>query len=235
MKYFKALINLPFLLFPCAFLGQVATPTPLPAQIQIKEIEKNAPRPEPRPNVKAYLDYLKQELTVTDERISQREVNPAYIRHNYNRVSALRTFALKLANETVNDYIPEMEAITAKEFHILFFDKQPPIAELRVGEIYNFSYRFLGSVKNAQTFYIFARLDPYEEDEVRRKIAQSAKLPVQNSDLKEKHAKEKTEKTSLEKTERASFSEGKSEKPLTRAIFLSSEDKKKDVFVKKSP
>jgi len=235
MKYFRALINLSFLLFPYAFSAQVAQPTPPPAQIQIKEIEKTTPRTEPRPNIKAYLDYLKQELTVTDERISQREVNPAYIRHNYNRVSALRMFALKLANETVNDYIPEMEAIAAKEFHILFFDNPPPIAELKIGEIYNFSYRFLGSVKNAQTFYIFARLDPYEEDEVRRKIAQSAKPPVQNSDLKEKHAKEKTEKTSLEKSETLVVSEGKSEKPLTPAIFLSGEDKKKDVFVKKNP
>jgi hypothetical protein len=138
--------------------------------------EANSVNNEFGPNVQVYLDYLKQELTVTDLRESQREVSAIYVRHNYNRVSALRQFAIKFARESEIDFIPELEAVTQKEFHTLFFDKPPKVKDLRVGEIYNLSYRYLGIVRNAEVFYIFARLDPYEEEEVRKQDAlQNAK------------------------------------------------------------
>jgi hypothetical protein len=122
------------------------------------------------PNVQAYLDYLKEELTVTDLRESQREVSPEYVRHNFNRVSALRQFAIKIARETETDFIPEMEAVTLREFRTLFSDAPPKIADLRAGETYA-GYRYLGAVRNRETFYIFARLDPFEEDAARKKSA----------------------------------------------------------------
>jgi hypothetical protein len=120
------------------------------------------------PNVQAYLDYLETELTVTDARESQREVSPEYIRHNFNRVAALRQFAIKLASESDVDYVPEMEAIVEREFHLLFSENAPKPATLKAGEIYD-SYRFLGSVRNREVFYIFSRLDPFEEEALKPK------------------------------------------------------------------
>jgi hypothetical protein len=115
------------------------------------------------PNVQAYLDYLKSELTVTDVPESQSEISPEYVRHNFNRVSALRQFAIKLAGETEIDFVPEMEAVAQNEFHLLFSQDAPTPAELKAGEVYA-SYRYLGSVRNRETFYIFSRLDPFEEE-----------------------------------------------------------------------
>ena len=115
------------------------------------------------PNVQAYLDYLQSELTVTDLPASRREIDPEYVRHNYNRVSALRQFAIRLAGESEVDYVPEMEAVAEREFRLLFPDDQPATTDLKAGEIYS-SYRYLGTARYRETFYIFARLDPFEEE-----------------------------------------------------------------------
>ena len=123
------------------------------------------------PNVQAYLDYLKSELTVTDVPESQREISPEYVRHNFNRVSALRQFAIKLASETEIDFVPEMEAVAQNEFHLLFSENAPVPAELKAGEIYA-SYRYLGMVRNRETFYIFSRLDPFEEEAAQKPESQ---------------------------------------------------------------
>lgn len=124
------------------------------------------------PNVQAYLDYLKTELTVTDARESQREVSAEYINHNFNRVSALRQFAVKIASESEVDFVPEMEAIVEREFHLLFPENAPRTANLKVGDIYA-AYRYLGSVRNREVFYIFSRLDPFEEEALKAKTQNS--------------------------------------------------------------
>ncbi|HEX9927239.1 MAG TPA: hypothetical protein VGB02_01720 [Pyrinomonadaceae bacterium] len=145
------------LLLTAALIAPAQTPKPK------KQIQKKF-----GPNVQAYLDYLETELTVTDARESQREVSPEYIRHNFNRVTALRQFAIKLASESEVDYVPEMEAIVEREFHLLFSENVPKPATLKAGEIYD-SYRFLGSVRNREVFYIFSRLDPFEEEALKPK------------------------------------------------------------------
>lgn len=134
------------------------------AQAQSQKTKKQPPK-KFGPNVQAYLDYLESELTVTDVRESQREVSAEYIRHNYNRVAALRLFAVKIAGESEVDYVPEMEAIVEREFTLLFQEDAPKPAALKAGDIYA-AYRYLGSVRSGrEVFYIFSRLDPFEEEE----------------------------------------------------------------------
>ena len=125
------------------------------------------------PVVRAYLGYLRNEQEVVDDRVSRREVSPAYYRHNSNRIRALRQIALKIARETQNDYLPELEAVSRDELRLLF--EQPPrIETLKVDEVFGYTFRFLGSVRSGETFYVFARLDPYEQAELREKGAKSA-------------------------------------------------------------
>jgi hypothetical protein len=119
------------------------------------------------PNVRAYLEYLKAETTVTDDRASQHEVSPAFFRRNFNRVNALRQFVLKFARETKLDFVPEVTAVTSEEFHLIFDQNPPKPVSLRVGETYSVR-RYLGSVRHVETFYIFARLDPFEEEALRK-------------------------------------------------------------------
>ena len=122
------------------------------------------------PVVRAYLGYLKNEQEVVDDRASRREVSASYYRHNSNRIRALRQMAVKLARETHNDYLPELEAVSAGEMSLLFGSNPPAPVRLKVGEVLRNTFRFLGPVRvDGEVFYLFARLDPYEQAELNEK------------------------------------------------------------------
>ena len=121
------------------------------------------------PVVRAYLGYLKNEQEVVDDRASRREVSASYYRHNSNRIKALRQMAIKLARETHNDYLPELEAVSADEMNLLFGSNPPQAARLKPGEVLRNTFRFLGVVRAGEAFYLFARLDPYEQAELNEK------------------------------------------------------------------
>ena len=121
------------------------------------------------PIVRAYLGYLRAQQEVVDDRISRREINPLYYRHNSNRIKALRQMAVRIARETGNDYLPELEAVSLDEFDTLF-DEPPKPASLQVDAVLNYTFRYLGGVSvGREKFYLFARLDPYEQAELRKK------------------------------------------------------------------
>lgn len=123
------------------------------------------------PVVRAYLGYLKNEQEVVDDRVSRREVSAAYYRRNSNRIRALRQMAIRLARETHNDYLPELEAVSGDEMNMLFGSSPPQPARLRSGEIVRNTFRYLGVVRAGETFYLFARLDPYEQEELEEKAS----------------------------------------------------------------
>jgi hypothetical protein len=126
------------------------------------------------PVVRAYLGYLKNEQEVVDDRVSRREVSPTYYRHNSNRIKALRQMAIRLARESNNDYLPELEAVSAGELGLLFGPQAPAPARLKVGEVIRNTFRYLGVVRTTgEVFYLFARLDPYEQAEQMEKAVSS--------------------------------------------------------------
>jgi hypothetical protein len=117
------------------------------------------------PVVKAYLGYLRNEQEVVDDRASRHEVSPSYYRRNSNRIRALRQMAIRIARETENDYLPELEAVTRDEFGLLF-DRPVNTRDIHVGEVLSQKFRFLGNASAGENFYLFARLDPYEQAEL---------------------------------------------------------------------
>ena len=121
------------------------------------------------PVVRAYLGYLRSEQEVVDDRVSRREVSSTYYRRNSNRIKALRQMAIRLARETHNDYLPEIEAVSGDELSLLFGSSPPQPSRLKVGEVLRNTFRFLGVVRTGETFYLFARLDPYEQAELTEK------------------------------------------------------------------
>ena len=120
------------------------------------------------PVVRAYLGYLRNEQEVVDDRVSRREISQVYYRRNSNRIRALRQMAIRIARESHNDYLPELEAVAADEMGMLF-ERPPRPSSLRVGEVLTNKFRFLGSVRSGDLFYVFERLDPYEQAELRAK------------------------------------------------------------------
>lgn len=126
------------------------------------------------PVVRAYLGYLRNEQEVVDDRASRHEVNPTYYRRNSNRIRALREMAMRIAIETQNDYLPELEAVASNEFGLIL-ERPPRSASLRVGEVLETTFRYLGVVRAGESFYVFARLDPYEQSElVKQKQVQTS-------------------------------------------------------------
>jgi hypothetical protein len=159
-----ALLIVAFVLFPC-----------VPARaIQISQRSDE----EFGPVVRAYLGYLRNEQEVVDDRVSRREVNSTYYRHNSNRIKALRQMAIRLARDTKNDYLPELEAVSATELRLLFGPQAPSPPQLRVGEVFRNTFRFLGTVRSGEVFYLFARLDPYEQAELTEKAVSSKAAPA---------------------------------------------------------
>lgn len=116
----------------------------------------------------AYLGYLSNEQEVVDDRASRREITAAYYRRNSSRIRALRQIAIRLVRQSGNDYVPELEAVTQNEFGTLF-EKPPKPASFRENEILANKFRFLGAIQSGEVFYVFARLDPYEQAELMKR------------------------------------------------------------------
>ena len=114
------------------------------------------------PVMQAYLGYLRNEQEVVDDRSSRREINGSYYRRNSNRIRALREMAIRLVTKSGNDYVPELEAVTTDEFGTLF-ENPPSPKTFRVNQIVTNNFRYLGAVNAGEVFYLFARLDPYEQ------------------------------------------------------------------------
>jgi hypothetical protein len=114
------------------------------------------------PVMQAYLGYLRNEQEVVDDRSSRREITLSYYRRNSNRIRALREMAVRLVTKSGNDYVPELEAVTPDEFGTIF-EKPPSPRSFRVNEIVTNTFRYLGQVNTGEVFYLFARLDPYEQ------------------------------------------------------------------------
>jgi len=125
------------------------------------------------PVVRAYLGYLRNEQEVVDDRASRHEINAVYYRRNSNRIRALRQMAVQIARESQNDYLPELEAVAVDELRVLF-ERPPRFQTLRVGEVVQTRFRYLGIVRSGEPFYVFARLDPYEQSELMEKISNNA-------------------------------------------------------------
>lgn len=121
------------------------------------------------PVVRAYLGYLRNEKEVVDDRASRHEVSPVYYRRNSNRIRALRQMAIQIAEESQNDYLPELEAVAGDELGIIF-ERPPRVQSLKVGDVVRTTFRYLGSVRSGDVFYLFARLDPYEQSELMQKV-----------------------------------------------------------------
>jgi hypothetical protein len=120
------------------------------------------------PVMRAYLGYLSNEQEVVDDRNSRREIPAVYYRRNSNRIRALRQMAIKLVRDSGNDYVPELEAVAVDELRTLF-EKPPNPATFRTNEILANKFRFLGVAHTGEVFYLFARLDPYEQAELMQK------------------------------------------------------------------
>ena len=125
------------------------------------------------PVMQAYLGYLANEQEVVDDRISRKEISAAYYHRNSNRIRALRTMAIRLVRQSGNDYVPELEAVAPDELRTLF-ERPPNAGALYPNAILANKFKFLATVHSGEAFYLFARLDPYEQAELMKREGKSS-------------------------------------------------------------
>jgi hypothetical protein len=125
------------------------------------------------PVMQAYLGYLANEQEVVDDRISRREISTGYYQRNSNRIRALRTMAIRLVRQSGNDYVPELEAVAPDELRTLF-ERPPNAGALHPNAILANKFKFLATVHSGEAFYVFARLDPYEQAELMKREGKSS-------------------------------------------------------------
>jgi hypothetical protein len=140
------------------------------------------------PVMRAYLGYLSNEQEVVDDRNSRREISAVYYRRNSNRIRALRQIAIKLVRDSGNDYVPELEAVAVDELRTLF-EKPPNPTTFRPNEVLANKFRFLGVAHTGEVFYLFARLDPYEQAELMQKQSADVSRPSLPQNVNAAHAK----------------------------------------------
>ena len=150
------------LLFLAVLIGLTMAGTAYGQRAILSTSDKDA---EFGPVMRAYLGYLRNEQEVVDDRVSRREITVTYYRRNSNRIRALRQMATRLVRSSGNDYVPELEAVATDEQRTLF-ENPPTTASFRPNEVLNNKFRFLGIVHVNEPFYVFARLDPYEQAEL---------------------------------------------------------------------
>jgi hypothetical protein len=129
------------------------------------------------PVMRAYLGYLGNEQEVVDDRNSRREITATYYRRNSNRIRVLRMMAIRLVRQTGNDYVPELEAVTQDEFGTLF-ERPPRPTAFHSNEILDNKFRYLGEIHSGEAFYLFARLDPYEQADLIQRQAKQPDVPA---------------------------------------------------------
>ena len=140
------------------------------------------------PVMRAYLGYLSNEQEVVDDRKSRREISSGYYRRNSNRIRALRQTAIRLVRDSGNDYVPELEAVAVDELRTLF-EKPPSPTSFRANEILANRFRFLGVAHIGEVFYVFARLDPYEQAELMQKQSADVSRSGLPANVNSAHAK----------------------------------------------
>jgi len=99
-----------------------------------------------------------------------------------------REIAIRIARESGNDYLPELEAVASDELGTLFA-YPPSVTGLSVGKVINNTFRFLGSVRSGEVFYVFARLDPYEQAELKEKGTATFQVAPRSGNTKQAESK----------------------------------------------
>jgi hypothetical protein len=130
------------------------------------------------PVMQAYLGYLRNEQEVVDDRVSRREITAGYYRRNSSRIRALREMAIRLVTRSGNDYVPELEAVAVDELRTLF-ENPPNPKTFRANQIVTNTFRYLGAVNSGEVFYLFARLDPYEQAALMESKTSQASAPAE--------------------------------------------------------
>jgi protein TonB len=114
------------------------------------------------PVVKAYLTGLAEELSELEYQLRHREINrPDYDRAKH-RLTILRRFVERLAAQSVEDLVPELQILTDDELGTLGLNSLPNPNELETGNQLDGQWELIGIERVRMRFFVFKRLSATE-------------------------------------------------------------------------
>jgi hypothetical protein len=110
------------------------------------------------PEIKSFLDFMRHEEDELEFQISHGEITRKEYVRSKHRIAIHRQTVLSLVEETGQDYVPELHVVAAIELDQLIEDGTAAIKGIKRGDVIRQKWRYVGSEKRGEVFYIFERL-----------------------------------------------------------------------------
>jgi len=110
------------------------------------------------PEVKSFLDLMRHEEDELEYQIKHNEISRREYIRSKSRIAIQRETVLNLFKESGTDYVPELHVAAASELDQLIEDGTTLIRGIKPGNVIKEKWRYLGTVRRGETFYIFERL-----------------------------------------------------------------------------
>ena len=110
------------------------------------------------PEVRSFLDLMRHEEDELEFQIKHNEISRREYLRSKTQIVIHRQTVLDLVRATGKDYVPELHVVAASELDQLIEDATSAIKGIKRGGIIAKKWRYIGSVRRVETFYIFERL-----------------------------------------------------------------------------
>lgn len=110
------------------------------------------------PEVTSFLDLMRHEEDELEFQIRHNEITRKEYVRSKNRIAIHRQTVLSLVEQTGQDQVPELHVVAAGELDQLIEDGTGAVKGIKRGDIVQQKWRYLGSEKRGEVFYIFERL-----------------------------------------------------------------------------
>jgi hypothetical protein len=110
------------------------------------------------PELTSFLDLMRHEEDELDFQIKHNEISRPEYNRSKSRIAIQRLIVLNRFKESGVDYVPEIYVQTASEIDQVIEDGSSLIKAIKAGDVIKEKWRYLGSVRRGETFYIFERL-----------------------------------------------------------------------------
>ncbi len=115
------------------------------------------------PVVNAYLTGLAEELNELEYQLRHREIGRSDYDRAKQRLTILRRYVERLAAQSPEDLVPELQVLTDDELSSLGLEVKPSPNELQTGDILDGLWRILGVERGRARFFVFHRIPQAEE------------------------------------------------------------------------
>jgi TonB family protein len=110
------------------------------------------------PVVTAYLTGLREELNELDFQLRQKEISRAEYDRTRQRLLILRRLVQERARQSRADVLPELQVLQLDEFGMVGLSQPPEPEKLRLGNVFDESWRLIGIEPTKPPFYIFEKV-----------------------------------------------------------------------------